>query len=1562
MAYVRDVNSLTTKLDEVPTPSNTGFGPPTTRDSAFMAPTGMTPEQEKLLSTPTDVALEKTEEVTTAPLELPVVGKIPGGMGMATNRLLEIPWQKTKPGISISSVIPLDDEDYRVNTFMTLDEYENAEGETISLEGYDYATRLSTADKFGATKFVKYDKETGERIVQAVPWEKMVLQQTKIPEKFGGSDLLGGDKFEIYTEGMTLEQYERLVFANRAFSTLITPDPDLGRAIHAQYLNEMLIAAGIGDRGRALIIFDQLENPSNDEMTRLVTGAMDVIGRSVIETALYATGETAGFVGMLIDKKMDGTIADYQTRQAVADSWWKPLAYDVQDYFKKQGVTMNLATAEELARTQTGFAPFLLQFGLEVAAPSKSALAKRGMTAEKDLERFYIFLRQQRRENPKISIDDAVKGFAEQQANNSFLRFIPFSSSKRRIAGYEGRIVTAFQLQETLMEPAERVAVRGAVSRLAALQAQKDHLRERIASPEVEQPFKLKKELEAVDLRINAAEYELRKAERRSSIPKYVTDMKIQDNYIIVGGATVGHFFDENEMDRDFGTILGLGAGIVVSVTKGKVPAALDFTLGHMNKLNPITSVREAAELKFFVREMQRSSPELQEMVNIHGQRIAEYQDRLVAAGVPIEVLQVTLPVITNIVTLRHFEDVIKQRVDTKGIISSEQTQNIQKMASLNQQLNAQLNRVLADFEVSNEVEKEFFDMIDYFRKETAETRDRLSETIKVYNKEGIGHYLNPAVGSKAAITQEGSPVGVPGSEEFMTFDQASESLHNQLLIDNSALPEDEFASVLQEGRDVVNQGLQDAANGMTARVGNAKAAKRQINTEGSIDIEVDATPGGMMSMHLEFEYSAARTFASRRFAHMDGNNAEYAVLGSKVSGVPVVDMKNVFDEAFALEVPGVGKLSRINKDDLSAGELATLDKTIEELTNPFFESMALEKGIDKATLLKDPKASAEAAEYSFGSGRNTQAIVAKYLVETAAQDGVYLPLFEMTPNQVRKVDLAITNLRYRHRDNGQVTRTLVNMSNLTEGKFEQFEIDGVDAGQLQIRDPDSGKLVAFKDYMNAAKRDYFEFKSNWHDMNEDAIIPNLMSWGKRKRNPLGVTADNPTGMKYDKLVSEWITMDMLTDPTQSGRFITSLNKALGQPVGEMGYRLVEGSGNALTAQAYLRAFLGENIAKMASAGELDANKLRLMAADIEQNLKMIDANGTEVPLLPVGEVIDDVLGDWRGNISEELVASVEATNKKKIGMALSNASGPAKKRRNDLSDALAVLNELNGTRANMEQAGIMLVGSGKNGYFKFKEALSVLRDADGSLKYTEAEVDELIASIYLLNTRTKVFSPTGRKLVSTVESGEVKKFAETPELREDPVQFNLMLGQTDEQREVVRMIIGKDRFEVWEAMAGFMSEINNNPIGNSGILINGAPRSLSIESYISRLYAINRGVVRPQYVGTEAVIQSLRFRNYEFLTAALTNPELGNLFLEMVRTGKPLSPKRDARFQELLIQTYAQQSQMHGAESKDVVDVAGRKFTVYATPSDKFRMGYEPTDLKLTLPSLDTGLKPALP
>ena len=78
-----------------------------------------------------------------------------------------------------------------------------------------------------------------------------------------------------------------------------------------------------------------------------------------------------------------------------------------------------------------------------------------------------------------------------------------------------------------------------------------------------------------------------------------------------------------------------------------------------------------------------------------------------------------------------------------------------------------------------------------------------------------------------------------------------------------------------------------------------------------------------------------------------------------------------------------------------------------------------------------------------------------------------------------------------------------------------------------------------------------------------------------------------------------------------------------------------------------------------------------------------------------------------------------------------------------------------------------------------------------------------------------------------------------------------------------------------------------------SGVTIDDIPTGLSIESWISRVYSINRGVVSPRYVGAEALIQSFRLNGFNLVQAMVNDKKLAAKVQEILVTGKPLQTEQ---------------------------------------------------------------------
>ena len=88
-----------------------------------------------------------------------------------------------------------------------------------------------------------------------------------------------------------------------------------------------------------------------------------------------------------------------------------------------------------------------------------------------------------------------------------------------------------------------------------------------------------------------------------------------------------------------------------------------------------------------------------------------------------------------------------------------------------------------------------------------------------------------------------------------------------------------------------------------------------------------------------------------------------------------------------------------------------------------------------------------------------------------------------------------------------------------------------------------------------------------------------------------------------------------------------------------------------------------------------------------------------------------------------------------------------------------------------------------------------------------------------------------------------------------------------------------------YDIIAKIGAYMSGEQVAKVPISLRGVPRSLSVESWISRIYAVNRNVVSPKYVATEAILQSFRQKNYNAFSNMLQNKEMGELDLKMLET-----------------------------------------------------------------------------
>jgi len=146
-----------------------------------------------------------------------------------------------------------------------------------------------------------------------------------------------------------------------------------------------------------------------------------------------------------------------------------------------------------------------------------------------------------------------------------------------------------------------------------------------------------------------------------------------------------------------------------------------------------------------------------------------------------------------------------------------------------------------------------------------------------------------------------------------------------------------------------------------------------------------------------------------------------------------------------------------------------------------------------------------------------------------------------------------------------------------------------------------------------------------------------------------------------------------------------------------------------------------------------------------------------------------------------------------------------------------------------------------------------------------------------------------------------------------DPAAMWKLLGgeETTQQTRVIKTIFqratGDDKlYDNLQAIAGLMN--TRVPGASSGVNFAGIPRGLSVESYISRVYSMAREVVSFKYVATEAILQTMRMKNFNAFEAMIDNPEIAEHVVKIMKTGQPLAQRAETNFLQLMTNAVAKQ------------------------------------------------------
>jgi hypothetical protein len=970
-------------------------------------------------------------------------------------------------------------------------------------------------------------------------------------------------------------------------------------------------------------------------------------------------------------------------------------------------------------------------------------------------------------------------------------------------------------------------------------------------------------------------------------------------------------------------------------MTQGNVPAAYRAL---MKSSLAGRFMGKKAQLKFLTENITNFSPEMQAGIIQRAEYLDEIYDVLIAEGLNPRLLDTGFANLTGLATLKSLQDITSSQLSVKQIRNFS-VEDLETNLNLQKQMVAELRGVLQGIEggIGDTPKGDFFRIVNAAIERGQESIDQLSSDINVINKHGVQYFLDLIDGNSASYGHQLGP------DTVKNFDSAMERLQAQNLVNAADVPRPQFNQIAKETQERVADTVTKHADSVRSALATQSQATREVvgavgpkgvvasGQRAKANIPSFDGPGDLMAALLESKHAADKTVAQRLYGVLD-NGQFVDGSGNPIKGNVSVNVSDVFDAIF-LGQPDL-PLGKLRSADMAPGQVAVLDQTFQTLSEPFFATLA--EGTEKSVkeVVADLKKTFEAQGKQFRKGVSDQTQVVQFMREAAQQQESTLDIFEMSFTQLRELDKALRHVQFAARKGGNAERAALfqNLENIVEGKFGQFEMVAADGtrtpidtlGVLVKNDAGVDAVMPVGKALQEANRDWTKFKSRWYDTNEKAVVPRWMSWGDR--SAVDVSVNNPLGIRYGATnPREWINVKAIAnmDPSVGGKsFFDSLQRTLGQEVidqrsGLPVYTFIEGDKTTAAVAATVKTAVADYIISL--QGKVKPEELARQMGNLDQVFTMRGADGTVKSMLDIGTLVDDTIGFSRKSVGDEIYDRTVQRVTSDIKTQLDKTLEPAQRAKKQKELAIAVLQNYAPGRLGQDQIGEALVSGGVD------QLNLIRREIKNAGNFTDEQVSTILSEVYIDALERRAFKLTGRNVITDARGTTIaESVVDIDAMRE-------MLGSNDpEKAAIVKNLIGERRYKVWDATAKLMADRAPDYRGRDFDIV-GVPRSFSVESFISRFYAINRGVISARYVGTEAILQQLRNNNYKMIRSVLADPEVGEMFLEMVRTGKPLTPERETSFYNALVASYAKFANMQDKPKPTTMkDKYGRAFTLY--------------------------------
>ena len=194
-------------------------------------------------------------------------------------------------------------------------------------------------------------------------------------------------------------------------------------------------------------------------------------------------------------------------------------------------------------------------------------------------------------------------------------------------------------------------------------------------------------------------------------------------------------------------------------------------------------------------------------------------------------------------------------------------------------------------------------------------------------------------------------------------------------------------------------------------------------------------------------------------------------------------------------------------------------------------------------------------------------------------------------------------------------------------------------------------------------------------------------------------------------------------------------------------------------------------------------------------------------------------------------------------------------------------------------------------------------------LDIPESEVKKIISDI-VIDGLARATEKQPRYATGAGLTGEVIK----------PFEVGSFFEEVVNNEGNLKYLLGEDVYKNIRSLADAMQIFSRGATSRLSDTAVGLriPAGLSVESYISRLYSISRGIISPKYVATEVALLSLRMKKVQILGRMLSDPKVTEAFIQVLESGgETIPPQFWPKLNVVIMHTLAEF--LHDNDPEDV-------------------------------------------